>query len=102
MPVVRERRALAPAAQDGGGARRHHAGVAKSAVLVAAILGSAMTFIDGTAVNVSLPVIQRDLAADAAQMQWVVEGYALFLSALVLLGGSLGDLYGRRRMFLAG
>ncbi|HZO92193.1 MAG TPA: MFS transporter [Candidatus Baltobacteraceae bacterium] len=76
--------------------------MAKTAVLVAAILGSAMTFIDGTAVNVSLPVIQRDLGADAAQMQWVVEGYALFLSALVLLGGSLGDLYGRRRMFLAG
>ncbi len=76
--------------------------MAKTWVLVAAILGSAMTFIDGTAVNVALPVIQRELGANAAQMQWVVEGYALFLSALILLGGSLGDLYGRRRMFLIG
>ena len=76
--------------------------MAKTWVLVAAILGSAMTFIDGTAVNVALPVIQRELAANAAQMQWVVEGYALFLSALILLGGSLGDLYGRKRMFALG
>jgi len=76
--------------------------VAKTWVLVAAVLGSAMTFIDGSAVNVTLPVIQRELGADAAQMQWVVEGYALFLAALILLGGSLGDLYGRKRMFLTG
>ncbi|HEX3464722.1 MAG TPA: MFS transporter [Candidatus Elarobacter sp.] len=76
--------------------------MAKTWVLVAAVLGSAMTFIDGTAVNVALPVIQRELAANAAQMQWVVEGYALFLSALILLGGSLGDLYGRKRMFALG
>ena len=75
---------------------------AKTWVLVAAVLGSAMTFIDGSAVNVALPVIQRELGADAAQMQWVVEGYALFLSALILLGGSLGDLYGRKRLFLTG
>ncbi|HEV2741447.1 MAG TPA: MFS transporter [Candidatus Elarobacter sp.] len=74
----------------------------KTWVLIATILGSAMTFIDGTAVNVALPVIQRDLGADAAQMQWVVEGYALFLAALILLGGSLGDLYGRKKMFVAG
>jgi EmrB/QacA subfamily drug resistance transporter len=74
----------------------------KTWVLVAAILGSAMTFIDGTAVNVALPVIQRELGANAAQMQWVVEGYALFLSALILLGGSLGDLYGRKRLFVLG
>ena len=74
----------------------------KTWVLIAAILGSAMTFIDGSAVNVALPVIQRELAADAAQMQWVVEGYALFLAALILLGGSLGDLYGRKKMFLGG
>src|SRR6202048_2703391 len=61
-----------------------------------------MTFIDGTAVNVAVPVIQRELGANAAQMQWVVEGYALFLAALILLGGSLGDLYGRKKMFLGG
>lgn len=80
----------------------HDRTVSKNWVLVAAILGSAMTFIDGTAVNVALPVIQRELSADAAQMQWVVEGYALFLAALILLGGSLGDLYGRKRLFLIG
>ena len=65
-------------------------------VLVAAILGSAMTFIDSTAVNVSLPVIQRELHTTTGQTQWVIEGYALFLSALILTGGALGDIYGRR------
>jgi EmrB/QacA subfamily drug resistance transporter len=76
--------------------------VAKTWVLVAAILGSAMTFIDGSAVNVTLPILQRDFAASAAAVQWVVEGYALFLAALILLGGSLGDIFGRKRMFVAG
>lgn len=76
--------------------------VGKTWVLVAAIVGSAMTFVDGTAVNVALPVIQRDLHASSAAVQWVVEGYSLFLSALILLGGSLGDLYGRRRIFAIG
>jgi EmrB/QacA subfamily drug resistance transporter len=61
-----------------------------------------MTFIDSTAVNVSLPVLQRELHASAGQTQWVIEGYALFLSALILLGGALGDLYGRRRIFALG
>jgi MFS family permease len=68
-------------------------------VLVAAILGSAMTFIDSTAVNVSLPILQRELHATNGQTQWVIEGYALFLAALILLGGALGDLYGRRLIF---
>ncbi|HEY2473754.1 MAG TPA: MFS transporter [Candidatus Cybelea sp.] len=71
-------------------------------VLVAAILGSSLSFIDSTAVNVSLPVIQRELHASTAQTQWVIEGYALFLSALILLGGALGDLYGRRLIFAIG
>jgi EmrB/QacA subfamily drug resistance transporter len=71
-------------------------------VLIAAILGSAMSFIDSTAVNVSLPVLQRELHAATGQTQWVIEGYALFLSALILLGGALGDLYGRRRIFACG
>lgn len=71
-------------------------------VLIAAILGSAMTFIDSTAVNVSLPVLQRELHTENGQTQWVIEGYALFLSALILLGGALGDLYGRRRVFACG
>jgi EmrB/QacA subfamily drug resistance transporter len=71
-------------------------------VLIVAILGSALSFIDSSAVNVSLPVLQRDLATDTAGTQWVIEGYALFLSALILLGGALGDLFGRRRIFSIG
>ena len=71
-------------------------------VLVAAILGSAMAFIDGTAVNVSLPVISRELHATTAQTQWIIEGYSLFLAALILQGGALGDLYGRRLLFGCG
>lgn len=71
-------------------------------VLIAAILGSAMPFIDSTAVNVSLPVLQHELHATAGQTQWVIEGYALFLSALILTGGALGDLYGRRLIFACG
>ncbi len=71
-------------------------------VLIVAILGSAMTFIDSTAVNVSLPVLQHELRTTAEQTQWVIEGYALFLSALILLGGALGDLYGRRLIFEIG
>jgi EmrB/QacA subfamily drug resistance transporter len=67
--------------------------------LIAAVLGSSMSFIDGTAVNVALPVLQKDLGADNASVQWVIEGYSLFLSALILIGGSLGDVYGRRAMF---
>src|SRR5215470_16380806 len=66
-------------------------------VLVATILGSSMAFIDGTVVNVALPVLQTDLHATAADVQWVVESYSLFLSALILVGGSLGDSFGRKR-----
>ncbi|MDB5816931.1 MAG: putative drug resistance transporter, MFS-type [Rhizobacter sp.] len=68
-------------------------------VLVAAILGSSMAFVDGTVVNVALPAIQRDLHATASGAQWVVESYALFLAALLLVGGALGDHFGRRRIF---
>jgi len=71
-------------------------------VLAAAILGSGMGLLDATAVNVILPLVQRDLRSNAQFVQWVVEGYALFLSALILVGGALGDVYGRRRMFVAG
>jgi EmrB/QacA subfamily drug resistance transporter len=70
--------------------------------LVAAILGSSMAFVDGTAVNVALPVLQRDFGASSQSVQWVVEGYSLFLSALILIGGGLGDLFGRRAIFAAG
>src|SRR5437660_1809734 len=71
-------------------------------VLVATILGSSMAFIDGSVVNVALPVIQRDLNATASDVQWIVETYALFLAALILVGGSLGDHFGRRRIFATG
>src|SRR5713101_3813621 len=71
-------------------------------VLIATILGSGMTFIDGTIVNVALPALQSSLHATLAEVQWVVESYALALSALLLTGGSLGDLYGRRRIFAIG
>jgi EmrB/QacA subfamily drug resistance transporter len=70
--------------------------------LAVAILGSTMAFVDGTVVNVALPVIQRDLKASVTTMQWVVEAYALFLASLVLVGGALGDRLGRRRVFSAG
>ncbi len=71
-------------------------------ILAATILGSSMAFIDGTVVNVALPALQTALHATLADVQWVVESYALFLAALLLVGGSLGDLYGRRRIFVAG
>ena len=71
-------------------------------VLAATILGSGMVFIDGTVVNVALPVIQNDLGARVTEVQWIVEAYALFLASLILVGGSLGDRFGRRRIFAAG
>src|SRR5713226_1051131 len=71
-------------------------------ILAATILGSSMTFIDGTIVNVALPALQSSLHATLAEVQWVVESYALALSALLLTGGSLGDLYGRRKIFAIG
>ena len=71
-------------------------------VLVATILGSSMDYIDGTVVNVALPSIQHSFNATGTQLQWVVEAYALFLSSLLLTGGSLGDRFGRRKMFLYG
>ncbi|MBV9231127.1 MAG: MFS transporter [Chloroflexi bacterium] len=71
-------------------------------VLVATILGSSMAMIDGTAVNVALPVLQKSLNATVAEVQWIAEAYALFLAALILVGGSLGDLFGRRRIFAIG
>src|SRR6266480_81951 len=71
-------------------------------ILAATILGSSMAFIDGTAVNVALPSLQQSLGATVIDVQWVVESYSLLLSALLLMGGSLGDYYGRRRIFIAG
>lgn len=67
--------------------------------LVATILASSMAFIDGTALNVALPALQAELHADGAQLLWIVNAYLLVLAALILLGGSLGDHYGRKRIF---
>ena len=74
----------------------------KRLTLVATILGSSMAFIDGSVVNIALPAIQQALHADAASTQWIVNAYLLLLGALVLVGGSAADLYGRRRIFLLG
>src|SRR5215469_2792412 len=68
-------------------------------ILLVTILGSSMAFIDSSVVNVALPRLQLDLNASATSVQWVVEAYALFLGSLILVGGSLGDLYGRKRIF---
>ncbi|HWT30038.1 MAG TPA: MFS transporter, partial [Propylenella sp.] len=71
-------------------------------VLAATVLASAMAFIDGTVVTIALPAIQETLRAGFGQLQWVVNGYTLMLGALLLIGGSLGDRLGRRRVFLSG
>jgi EmrB/QacA subfamily drug resistance transporter len=89
--VIRSRKADAPCAPWSG-----------PWILAATIIGSAMAFIDMTVTNVALPQIQVRLGATALDAQWIVESYALFLSALILVGGSLGDHYGRRRIFSLG
>ena len=71
-------------------------------VLAATILGSAMAFIDGSAVNVALPVLQTSLGADVSATQWIVDAYLLVLSSLMLAGGALGDRFGRVRIFALG
>ncbi|MGH2840234.1 MAG: MFS transporter [Solirubrobacteraceae bacterium] len=74
----------------------------KRLTLIACILGSAIVFVDQTVVNVALPALREDLDASLADQQWVVEAYLLMLASLVLVGGSLGDLYGRRLIFAIG
>ncbi len=71
-------------------------------ILAATIIGSSMAFIDSTVVNVALPALQTSFHATVVEVQWVVESYGLFLGALILVGGSLGDLFGRRLIFLLG
>lgn len=71
-------------------------------ILAATILGSSLAFIDGTVVNVALPALQKNLNATVLDAQWVVESYALFLAALLLAGGSMGDRFGRRLIFCLG
>src|SRR6266404_6324610 len=89
--VIRGRQTVVPCAR-----------VSEPWILAATILGSSMAFIDGTVVNVALPALQRSLNATVVDVQWVVEAYSLPLAALLLVGGSLGDRYGRRRIFLIG
>src|SRR6476620_4416249 len=89
--VIRSRKSDAPCAKGQG-----------RWILAATILASSMAFIDGTVVNVALPSLQQNLNATVIGVQWVVEAYSLFLSALLLVGGSLGDRYGRRRVFVIG
>ncbi len=71
-------------------------------LLVVTVAGSGMAFLDGTVVNVALPAIGRDFDASTSALQWILNGYLLTLASLILLGGSLGDRYGRRRIFVIG
>ncbi|MGA8926113.1 MAG: MFS transporter, partial [Solirubrobacterales bacterium] len=71
-------------------------------VLAIAVLGSGLALLDSTVVNVALPDIGRDLHASTSTLQWILNGYLLTLASLILLGGSLGDRYGRRRIFVFG
>ena len=72
------------------------------AVLATTILGSGLAFLDGSIVSLALPAIDDDLGAGLAGLQWVVNGYMLALAGLILIGGSWGDRFGRRRVYVAG
>jgi len=91
-----------PAVTAGAGAADAVGPAVERGVLIATVLASGMVFIDSTVVNVALPALQRGFGADLAGLQWVVESYFLALVALLLVGGALGDRYGRRRVFVAG
>src|SRR6478609_5946338 len=83
-------------------ANRAPAKFAPGWTLAASILASSLAFVDGSVTNVALPAIRQDLSASAADLQWVVNAYLLPLSALLLFGGTAGDRFGRRRVFLFG
>jgi MFS family permease len=70
--------------------------------LISTIFASSMVFIDFTALNVALPAIQKDLNISGKSLLWIINAYSLFLSSLLLVGGSLGDLYGRKKIFIIG
>src|SRR3954468_9807738 len=91
-----------PSSEAAGDDATQCSDAARRWTLVAAIVGSGMAFVDGTIVNVALPAIQRAMDATTADAQWVMESYALLISALLLVGGVLGDHYGRRRIFVIG
>ena len=71
-------------------------------VLLATVLASSMSFLDSTVVNVALPTLQRDFRAELSSVAWVVDAYVLTLTAFILLGGSFGDIFGRRRALRLG
>jgi EmrB/QacA subfamily drug resistance transporter len=90
---------------SGGGASAAelaHERTVKKLILVACILGSSIALLDGTIVNVALPTIQRSLGGGLAAQQWIANAYLLTLGSLILIGGSLGDVYGERRIFSLG
>src|SRR5215471_12497374 len=94
-----------PACEDAlilSGSCARHSASSGGWVLATTILGSSLAFIDGTVVNVALPALQVDLNATVVDVQWIIEAYALMLAALLLVGGSLGDIYGRKRIYTAG
>src|SRR3974390_2481738 len=91
------------AAPPAGGAPALHLKSARGRWVVAAtVLGSGMAALDATVVGIALPAIGRDFHASVSSLQWVVDGYTLTLAGLLLLGGTLGDSYGRRKMFVVG
>jgi MFS family permease len=90
---------IGPGSQAG---RLRYASGAGRWVILATVLGSGMAALDATVVGIALPTIGRELHAGVAALQWVVTGYAITLTGLLLLGGALGDGYGRRRMFVVG
>ncbi len=79
-----------------------HSSSVETWTLTAAILASSMVFIDLSTLNVALPAIQRDLNINGKNLLWIINAYTLFLSSLMLLGGSLGDIYGRKKIFVIG
>ncbi|HWX55921.1 MAG TPA: MFS transporter [Verrucomicrobiae bacterium] len=101
-PIVAIRPPCDEAILRSAGAGGPCAAAARPWILAATILGSSMAFIDSTVVNVVLPALQAGFHATVVDVQWVVEAYGLFLGALILVGGSLSDLFGRRRIFVIG
>ena len=102
VAVITRSPSAPPCAHAGSGGAEPCPPANRKWVLVATILGSALAFMDGSVVNVALPALQAAFHATSGSIQWVVHGYALFGAALLLLGGAIGDHYGRRRTYVWG
>lgn len=100
--LITQRRTVPPAINDDGSGPAPLASARARWLIAVAVLGSGIAFLDGTVVNVALPTIGRDLGGGLATQQWVLDGYLLSLSALLLAGGAASDRYGRRRIFVLG